>query len=132
MRKAYESIATELGCRLLPVGDAFENARRDPDWRDVALDAQFNPKTATPPGLPHETHSLHRGYTWTAAKKLKFDGHHANTAGEYLGAAVWYECMYGHSVVGNTFVPPGLKAGDVAILQRISHQTVSEGLKPAE
>lgn len=28
------------------------------------------------------------------------DGHHANLAGEYLGACVWYEELFGDSVVG--------------------------------
>lgn len=32
--------------------------------------------------------------------------------------------------VGNSFVPNGLTAEDVAILQRIAHQTVSGGVKP--
>ena len=36
------------------------------------------------------------------------DGHHANLAGEYLGACVWYEVLFGESVVGNKYVPPGL------------------------
>lgn len=61
---------------------------------------------------------------------MKYDGHHANTAGEYLGGAVWYEFMFGHSVVGNSFVPPGMTKADVAILQRIAHATVTDGLKP--
>jgi hypothetical protein len=34
------------------------------------------------------------------------------------------------SIVGNTFVPPGMTAADVAILQRIAHETVTEGQKP--
>ena len=129
LRKAYETIAAELGCRVLPVGDAFENARRDPAWKGVFPDPNFDRKKAQPPALPDQTHSLNKGYAW-AGKALKFDGHHANTAGEYLGAAVWYEFMFGHSVVGNSFVPPGLNAADVAILQRIAHQTVTDGLRP--
>jgi hypothetical protein len=129
LRNAYETIAGELGCRILPVGDAFENARRDPAWKHAFPDPQFNPKGASPPTLPDQTHSLNRGYSWSG-KSLKFDGHHANAAGEYLGAAVWFEFLFGHSVVGNSLVPSGLTADDVAILQRIAHQTVSEGLKP--
>ncbi len=129
LRKAYETIAAELGCRVLPVGDAFENARRDAAWKGVFPDPGFDRKSAQPPALPDQAHSLNKGYSW-AGKALKYDGHHANTAGEYLGAAVWYEFMFGHSVVGNSFVPPGLNRGDVAILQRIAHQTVTEGLRP--
>lgn len=131
LRTAYETVAGELGCRIIPVGDAFENARRDPAWKGVFPDPQFERSTAKPPALPNQTHSLHRGYYW-ADRKLKFDGHHASTAGQYLGAAVWYEFLFGHSVVGNSYVPQGLEPADVAILQRIAHQTVSAGLKPTK
>ena len=131
VRKAYETTAGELGCRILPVGDAFENARRDPAWKGVFPDPRFDARSAKPPALPDQTHSLNRGYSWSG-KTLKFDGHHANAAGEYLGAAVWFEFLFGQSVVGNSFVPPGVTAEDVAILQKIAHQTVSEGLKPSE
>jgi hypothetical protein len=129
LRKAYETVAGEIGCRIIPVGDAFENARCDANWKGVFPDPHFDLKSAKPPALPDQTHSLNRGYSWSG-NTLRFDGHHANTAGEYLGAAVWFECLFGHSVVGNSFVPPGLEAADVAILQRIAHQTVSEGLRP--
>ena len=129
LRKAYETVAAELGCRIMPVGDAFENARRDAAWKGVFPDPAFDAKQAKAPALPDQTHSLNKGYAW-AGKALKYDGHHANTAGEYLGAAVWYEFLFGHSVVGNSFVPPGMTAADVAILQRIAHQTVTDGLRP--
>jgi hypothetical protein len=131
LRNAYETIAGEFGCRIIPVGDAFENARRDAAWKGVFPDPRFDPKSAVPPALPNQTHSLNRGYSWSGTT-LKFDGHHANTAGEYLGAAVWFESLFGRSVVDNSYVPPKLNAADVAVLQRIAHQTVSEGLKPTK
>ena len=133
LRNAYETIAVELGCRILPSGDAFENARRDPEWKSIFPDPNFDYKKPQYPALPDQTHSLHAGYNWKkTGNKWKFgmDGHHAGAAGEYLGAAVWYEGLYGKSVVGNSFVPQGLKAADVTILQRIAHQTVTEGLHP--
>ena len=129
LRGAYESVAGALGCRLVPVGDAFENARRDGAWGGVFPDPAFDARTARRPALPDQARSLHGGYAW-AGDSLRYDGHHANTAGEYLGAAVWYEFMFGRSIVGNTFVPPGMTAANVAILQRIAHETVAEGLKP--
>jgi hypothetical protein len=129
VRGAYEAVAAELGCRVLPVGDAFENARRDAAWGGVFPDPAFERKNAKPPALPDQTRSLHSGYKW-AGQSLKYDGHHANTRGEYLGGAVWYEFMFGHSVVGNSYVPPGMTKEDVAILQRIAHATVTDGLKP--
>lgn len=129
VRSAYEKVAADLGCRILPVGDAFENARRDSTWGGTFPDPKFDRKNAKPPALPDQARSLNKGFSW-AGKTLKYDGHHANTAGEYLGGAVWYEFMFGHSIVGNSFVPPGMTKEDVAILQRIAHATVTDGLKP--
>jgi len=134
LRKAYETIAGELGCRLIPVGDAFQNARADAAWKGVFPDPNFDYKNAQPPALPDETHSLNVGYSWKTGKdgkpSLVLDAHHASAAGCYLAAAVWYEFLFGHSIVGNSFVPAGLTPGDVAVLQRIAHQTVTDGLKP--
>ena len=136
VRTSYETIAAEIGCRVIPVGDAFENARRDPAWGGVFPDPKFDYKKPVFPNLPDQTHSLNRGYAWAAGKdgkkNLGMDGHHAGTAGEYLAGAVWFEFLFGHSVVGNTFLPPGLEAADAAILQRIAHQTVKDGLRPAK
>lgn len=135
LRDAYGTIARELGCRVIPVGEAFENARRDGAWGGVFPDPSFDRATARFPALPDQTHSLHMGWTWATGKdgkkQLKYDGHHASAAGQYLGAAVWFEFLFGRSVVGNTFVPKEVGAGDVAILQRIAHETVAAGLRPA-
>ena len=133
LRKAYETIAGELGCRLIPVGDAFQNARADAEWKGVFPDPNFNYKNPVYPALPDQTHSLIKGYAWIKSKDDKFSlksDIHGNTAGQYLAAAVWYEFLFGHSIIGNTFVPQGLSAADIAVLQRIAHQTVTEGLKP--
>lgn len=134
LRNAYETIANELGCRIIPVGDAFQNARADSAWKGVFPDPKFDYKNAKYPDLPDQKYSLNTGYHWKMGnddkRRLELDTHHANAAGEYLGAAVWYEFLFGHSVVGNKFIPPGLTVQDVAFLQRIAHQTVTEGIKP--
>ena len=52
------------------------------------------------------------------------DGHHANLAGEYLGACVWYEVLFGDSSVGNAFLPEGLEAGYARFLQETAHRAV--------
>ena len=55
---------------------------------------------------------------------LGMDGHHANMAGEYLGACVWYEVLFGESVVGNTFITPGLDKTYARFLQETAHKAV--------
>jgi hypothetical protein len=122
LSEAYAAVAKELGVRRIPVGDAFHLAESDPAWA-FKPDAAFDPKKAVAPALPDQTHSLHVGWTWKDGK-LAMDGHHANLAGEYLGACVWYEVLFGESAVGNAFVPKGLKPEDAAYLQKIAHQAV--------
>ena len=129
LANAYRTIAAELGARLIPVGDAFHQADTDPQW-GYRPDTKFDFKNAQPPALPDQTHSLHVGWRWAKPKdgppKLGMDGHHANTAGEYLGACVFYEVLFGDSVVGNAFVPPGLDPAYARFLQETAHQAVAD------
>src|SRR5262249_22594364 len=107
---AYRTIAGELGTRLIPVGDAFHRADTDPTW-GYRPDTKFDFKDARRPALPDQAHSLHVGWQWTrpasGTPPLRMDGHHANGAGQYLGACVFYEVLLGESVVGHAFVPQG-------------------------
>jgi hypothetical protein len=120
---AYQTIAAELHLRLIPCGDALFLADTDPVW-GFKPDTAFNFQTAQAPALPNQTHSLHVGWRWNKGK-LAMDGHHAGLAGEYLGACVFFECLYGQSAVGNTFVPKGLDADYARFLQQTAHRAVS-------
>ena len=125
LTSAYTTIATELGARRIPVGDAFYFADTDAKW-GYQPDAKYDFKNKVQTALPNQSHSLHTG--WRLAKQkdgkttLSMDGHHANTAGEYLGACVWYEVLYDESVVGNTFVTPGLDKSYARFLQETAHK----------
>jgi hypothetical protein len=129
LRNSYRATAKELGLRLLPVGDAFNLANTDPAW---GYKAAAIPTAAAYqyPDLPPQTHSLNKGYAWKAdasgTQKLGMDGHHASTAGEFLGGCVWFEVMFGQSVIGNSYRPPGLSAEDAAYLQKTAHRAVEE------
>lgn len=129
LSSAYRTIAAELGAGRIPVGDAFYKADTDPQW-GYQPDADFAFQNAQPPKLPNQNQSLHVGWRWVkqqdGSSKLLMDGHHANKAGEYLGACVWYEVLFGDSVVGNTFVPPGLDPAYAEFLQKTAHQAVSK------
>lgn len=130
---AYRTIAAELGAPLIPVGDAFYQADHDPQW-GYQPDAKFDFRRAQSPTLPDQTHSLHVGWRWAQQKdgppKLSMDGHHANTAGEYLGACVFYEVLFGMNVIGNGFVPPGLDPAYVKFLQETAHQAATNKVQP--
>lgn len=127
LTRAYTTIAAELGIRRLPVGDAFFLADTDPKW-GYQPDAKFDFKNNNESLLPNQKHSLHVGWRFAKGKDgktgLSIDGHHANIAGEYLGACVWFEVLYGESVVGNAFVTPGLDKAHARFLQETAHKAV--------
>lgn len=122
---AYGTVARELGVRPIPVGDAFFLADTDPEW-GYRPDTAFSFKGIQHPALPNQTHSLHVGWKWSALKDgkkvIRMDGHHANTAGEYLGGCVWFEVIFGAGVVGNAFVPPGVERAHARFLQETAHR----------
>jgi hypothetical protein len=125
---AYDKIAAELGGKVIPVGDALFMADTDAIW-GYQTDTSFDPKTAKQPALPNQKHSLHVGWRWAKSKDgkkttLSMDGHHANTAGEYLGACVWYEVLFGESAVGNSYFPKDFDAAYARFLQETAHKAV--------
>ncbi len=130
---AYNKIAAELNGKVIPVGDAFFTADTDPKWA-YQTDTTFDPKAAKQPALPNQAHSLHVGWRWAKSKDgkkttLGMDGHHANLAGEYLGACVWYETLFDESPVGNTYIPKGLDAEYARFLQETAHKAVQARAK---
>jgi hypothetical protein len=129
LTSAYETIAKELGAKLIPVGDAFQLADTDPKW-GYQVDKKFDFKNAVAPNRPEQKHSLHTGWYWNKAKdgktSLAIDGHHASSAGQYLAACVFFEVLYGESAVGNSFVPPDIDREYARFLQETAHRAVSQ------
>ena len=60
---------------------------------------------------------LKRAKATEGKPKLSLDGHHTGVAGEYLGARVFFEVLFGESCVGSTFVPPGISSTQARFLQ---------------
>lgn len=115
-REAYHSIAKQLNVKLIPVGDAFWK------WSSEAgssfqKDTSFNYKAPVYPSLPDEHNSIHAGYQWKR-NKLELDTHHANNAGCYLGALIWYSFLFGESPLNVKFVPKELPAEFAARLRK--------------
>jgi hypothetical protein len=121
-RAAYHRIADDLGLGLIPVGDAFRAVDTDPRW-GYRPDPAFDPKVATEPHLPDQSHSLHVGYNWKGGK-LAFDSHHASPAGCYLAGLVWYATLFDASPEKVTFAPPGLAPDFAAHLRGVAAEVV--------
>lgn len=129
---AYREVARELGIGLIPVGDAMYLADTDEGW-GYREDKGFDRVKAQQPALPDQTHSLHTGWRWAKGKdgkvRLSMDGRHASVAGQFLGACVFYEVLFGDDVTKNTFVPKGMKVEDAAFLRGKAREAVL-ALKP--
>lgn len=126
LQAAYRSITTELAARRIPVGDAFWIADNNADF-GFRPPRDFDAARAQAGELPDQSHSLHVGYRWQqrdGKQLLRMDGHHASLAGEYLGACVWYACLFDESPVGNPYVPEGLEPAYAAFLQKTALQAV--------
>lgn len=130
--QAYRHISAELGVSFIPVGDAFHLANSDEKWA-YRRDERFDFKTAQPPMLPDQTHSLHVGWHWknqpNGSQVLQYDGRHAGPAGQYLGSCVFYEVLFGEDARDNPFVPPELAADYARYLRETAHRAVAQVAK---
>ncbi|MBE2203802.1 MAG: DUF4886 domain-containing protein [Chthoniobacterales bacterium] len=134
LQAAYRRLATDLNLRLVPVGEAFALATRQSEWDgqpplDVDRAAYVFPK------VPDQPPSLQAGWTWVEkpdGPKFYLDTHHASLFGKYLGACVFFEFLFGGTVVGNPFVPEGMTLEQAASLQKIAHEAIAANpSKPA-
>ncbi|MFA6963011.1 MAG: DUF4886 domain-containing protein [Opitutaceae bacterium] len=116
----YKAFADGKGFRLIPVGDALNLARQTPRWTYVT-DPAFDFKNPPAGHLPDQHTSLNAGWSWgkdkDGAPKLNLDAIHCNTAGRYLGAAVWYQVLFNTSDIPASYIPKGLTAIDTADLR---------------
>ena len=132
LMEAYYTIAKELGCRVIPVGSAFQLAYESPEW-EFKTDPDFDYANPKYPDLPKQLHSLNVGYSWKTTgetRKLGVDTHHANSAGEYLGGCVWFEFLFREDARKIKFKPEKIPEDDAAFLRNIAHKVVSDKAKP--
>lgn len=127
--QAYEDAAKKLGCRQIPSGTAFQNARKKLNYRP---DPNYDFAKPTPLELPDQSRSLNVGYRWqtgnTASGKaeLGIDFKHANEKGCYLANVVWFEMFTGKSIFDNPFCPAGVSPDERSILMTAAHEAVVE------
>lgn len=97
--RAYESIAAELGARVVPVGLAWQRSvQENPDLNVYYRDARFE---AADPVHP----SMH---------------------GTYLTACVFYATLFRQSPVGLSHAPEEITEEERTFLQRMAWETVQE------
>ena len=129
LKAAYQTLAQKHGLPIIPVGTAFQNARATEQWTFKFPDPAFDYKNPPANARPDQKGSLNMGWNWIKDKegKVKFalDANHANEAGRYLAACVFFEVLFGQSVLDNTFVPESLTPEQAAQLRQIAHETVA-------
>lgn len=129
LRDAYDKLAASYSLSVLPVGEAFQIARSTAMWRFVYPDPDFNYGAPPPGALPRQQGSLITGWFWrvdrkTNARQLALDAKHANTAGRYLAACVFYEGLTGRSALGISWRPEGLTEAQAESLRQSAHLAV--------
>jgi hypothetical protein len=131
LRAAYDGLAEEYGLRQIPSGDAFHLARRTSRW-SFQRDPDFAYDNPPPGTLPDQSSSLHVGYMWRSVGGdgvFHLDYRHANAAGKYLGACVWYEMLFGEPVPAAGPLPTTLTPEAAAELRKMAQQAIRSRLR---
>ncbi len=129
LRSAYDQVAARYGVLLVPVGDAFQMARATSEWRFTHPDPDFDYVNPAPGSLPRQKGSLIGGWFWLADRQsgemsLALDAKHANVAGKYLGACVFFEALTGVDVREAAWHPDRLSTAEAGSLREIAHAAV--------
>ena len=123
----YYAMAKTLHAGLIPNGGAFWAIRNDPVWGFVP-DSKTTIDACVYPALPPQVHSINMGYSWDKDKKLTFDPNHANAAGKYLGALVWYHYFFGADLSKVKFKPEGIDEDFAKRLRTAAASVFEKGL----
>ena len=131
LRGAYLGLSNRYGLRILPVGAAFEHALRTPLWSFRHPDPDFNYSSPPAGAVPRQDGSLHTGWYWGRRARdpqpaFRLDATHANVAGQYLGALVFYAVLFDADPQEVAYKPDALNAEQASSLRRAAHQAVQE------
>ncbi len=131
LHAAYRQIGEEFGLQIIPVGTAFQNAKKQPHWdyqaTEVDVKALHYPEDKD--NLPDQSKSLHSIFSWAKSKdgqwSVKNDGFHANRNGELLGSLVWYEFFFNKDARDLSYQAEWLSADQMESLASVAHDTVA-------
>jgi acetyl esterase/lipase len=129
LRDAYADAARQFGCRIIPVGTAFQLARSAPGREVLVRDPDFDFDNPVYPNRPRQTHSLVAGWNWKkigGKPQLRLDFKHGNTQGCFLAGLVWYESLTGNDARETSFVPEGVAETDAVFFRTIAHSAVAK------
>jgi len=121
-REAYHKLAKQLMAKILPVGDAFEAVANSKIY-GYKKDSGFDFEHPVAPNLPNQTYSINVGYFWNK-QELAFDPNHANDAGKYLGALIWYSVLFGEQAKSVKFKPNSVSDEFANYLKQVAGKTV--------
>ena len=126
---SYETIAAELGLRVIPTGIAIETARHTQPNPYIP----FNPADYTYPALPDVSNSFNNAVWWNEDHTaIVGDPAHLNPRGDFLQACVWFGFLTGHPVVDITYQPEGVSSEDTAFLKTTAQAVLDTYKQPAK
>jgi hypothetical protein len=137
-RRQQEWAARHPDVLQVLAGDVTEWARRDSEWGFPPLPNHIEAKAYYESLVDSKQPSRYpNDRRFCIGYRPKDDGynvdHHPNVFGSYIMAATFYEIVFGANVMENTYVPArrnaSLRTKDVAILQRIVHETIHDADK---
>lgn len=127
LHAAYLETAQKLNIPMIPVGTAFEVAKKDPTW-DYQPTGVYTSDQTELSQIPDQSKSLHNGFYWTKNKEgksyIRADGFHANKNGEYLGGLVWYAFFFGKDPLDVSYKPDQMSEEQAASLRQAAHDTM--------
>ncbi|WP_269523137.1 DUF4886 domain-containing protein [Coraliomargarita parva] len=131
LHAAYGQIGNEYSLRIIPVGTAFQKAKKHPLWnyQPTEMDVSMLSYPEDKENLPDESRSLHRIHFWikdkqTGNMRVHNDGYHAGKYGEYLGGLVWYEFFFNQDAREITYRPKGFTDEQAISLRKVAHDTI--------
>lgn len=127
IRDTYAHHAAAQHCRVLPSGEAVQQARRAPGRTFVWPEPDFDYQHAAAPALPRQAHSLAVGWHWAITNsaegipEMRLDAKHLDAHGCYLIGCVWLECLAGVDARSASFRPPEIDAATADFLRATAH-----------
>lgn len=141
-REAYRKTASELGLRVVPMGDAvwiYRSQEKKPF-------KPFSPKELESfkyPDLPPNDGDVVGNFKWRdvklsggkhskSVKKLLADCIHLNKRGEYLQACLWFGFLFDKSPKEIAYKPDWMTESDAEYLKDVAEKALNESTLPVK